>query len=235
MEGFLLALKSYQTFNPSAWVGIYRLLPMWTGAVVAVVGLVLLLAGGGRLFRVVAGPVGAVIGLVWTGLVTQKLGLVDLDPRLPTFVAAGLMALGFLFPPAVTFVGMGVPLGLLAGEIAGPTDFLLGFAPGFLVGGLVGAFLHRQLSGIVASAAGAWLLVIGALAALHQFGGLVEAAASRPWGVIIAALLFALAGSVYQLAMRPTPEESDKNKAEREQLKQRQAEQRALEKRWGVK
>ncbi|RKH71255.1 hypothetical protein [Corallococcus aberystwythensis] len=235
MDGFLQALKAYQTFNPSGWVGIYRLLPMWVGVVVALVGLVLLLAGGGKLFRAVAGPVGAVLGLLWTGAVTQRLGMVDLDPRLPTLVAAALMALGFLFPPAVTFVGVGVPLGLLAGQIAGPSDFLLGFGPGFIVGGLVGAILHRQVSGIVASAAGAWLLVIGALAALHQFGGVVEAVASRPWGVIIAALLFALAGSIYQLAVRPSPKESDQQKAEKQRLKQRQAEQQALEKRWGVK
>ncbi|MFB1479930.1 hypothetical protein [Corallococcus sp. RDP092CA] len=235
MEGFLQALKSYQSYNPSGWVGIYRMLPMWVGVVVALVGLVLLLAGGGKLFRVVAGPVGAVLGLVWTSAVTLRLSLGELDPRLPTLVAAALMALGFLFPPAITFVGVGVPLGLLAGQIAGPGDFLLGFGPGFIVGGLVGAFLHRQVSGIVASAVGAWLLVIGALAALHQLGGVVEAVASRPWGVIIAALLFALAGSIYQLAVRPSPEESEQQKAEKQRLKQRLAEQQALEKRWGVK
>lgn len=235
MERFLQALKAYQTFDPSGWVNIYRLLPMWAGIVCGVLGLVLLLAGGGRMFRVVAGPVGAVIGLMWTGTVTQKLGLGGLDPRMPTFVAAGLMALGFLFPPAITFLGVGVPLGLVAGQIAGPSDFLLGFAPGFIIGGVVGALLHRPVSTVVASAVGGWLLVIGALAALHQFGGLVTAVASRPWGVIIAAILFAIAGSVYQLAVRPSPEDADKQRAERERLKLRQAEQRALEKRWGVK
>jgi large-conductance mechanosensitive channel len=186
-------------------------------------------------FRAVAGPVGAVLGLVWTGAVTQKLGLTDLDPRLPTFVAAALMIVGFLFPPAITFLGVGVPLGLVAGQVAGPGDFLLGFAPGFIIGGLVGALLHRVVSALVASAVGAWVLVIGALAALHQFGGVVNAVASRPWGVILAAVLFAVAGAVYQLAVRPSPEESDKARAEREQQKLRQAEQRALEKRWGVK
>ena len=31
MEAFIQALKSYQTFNPQGWVGIYRLLPMWAG------------------------------------------------------------------------------------------------------------------------------------------------------------------------------------------------------------
>ncbi|MCP3164568.1 hypothetical protein [Myxococcus qinghaiensis] len=236
MEGLLQALKAYQELNPSGWVGIYRLLPMWAGIVCCVAGVTLLLVGGGpRVFRVLAGPIGALLGLVWTGAITAKLGLPDLDPRAPSIVAAVLLALGFLFPPAITFVGLGVPLGLLAGQIAGPQDFLLGFAPGFIIGGLVGALLHRVVSALVASAVGGWVLVIGALAALHQFGGLVAAVASRPWGVIIAAGLFAIAGAVYQLAMRPSPEEADKQRAEKERLKLRQAEQRALEKRWGVK
>ena len=59
--------------------------------------------------------------------------------------------------------------------------------------------------------------------------------ANQPWGVIIAAGLFALAGSVYQIAVRPSPEEMDKIRAEKERLKLRKAEQQALEKRWGVK
>ncbi|WP_163995503.1 hypothetical protein [Pyxidicoccus caerfyrddinensis] len=235
MEGLLQALRAYETFNPSGWVGIYRLLPMWAGIICCVVGVTLLLAGGGRMFRVLAGPIGALLGVWCTGIVTTKLGMPEVVPRLPTIVAAVLLALGFLFPPAITFVGLGVPLGLVAGQIAGPQDFLLGFAPGFIIGGLVGALLHRVVSTLVASAVGAWVLVIGALAALHQFGGLVAAVAGRPWGVIVAAGLFAIAGAVYQLAVRPTPEDADKQSAERERLKQRQAEQRALEKRWGVK
>ncbi|MCP3101148.1 hypothetical protein LZ198_19925 [Myxococcus sp. K15C18031901] len=236
MEGLLQALKSYQEFNPSGWVGIYRLLPMWAGIIACVLGLTLLLVGGGpRMFRVLAGPIGALLGLLWTGVVLAKLGLPEVDPRMPSIVAAVLLVLGFAFPPAVTFIGLGIPLGLVAGQIAGPQDFLLGFAPGFIIGGLVGALLHRVFSALVAAAAGGWVLVIGALAALHQFGGLVAAVASRPWGVIVAAGLFAIAGAVYQLAMRPSPEESDKLRAEKERQKLRQAEQRALEKRWGVK
>lgn len=235
MEGLLQALRAYQTFNPSGWVAIYRLLPMWAGIVCCVVGVTLLLYGGGRMFRVLAGPIGAVLGLWCTNIITSRLGMTEVIPQLPTIVAAVLLAVGFLFPPAITFVGLGVPLGLLAGQIAGPQDFLLGFAPGFIIGGLVGALLHRVVSALVASAVGGWVLVIGALAALHQFGGLVAAVASRPWGVIVAAALFAVAGAVYQLAVRASPEEADKQRAERERLKQRQAEQQALEKRWGTR
>ena len=234
MEGLIQALGAYQTFNPSGWVAIYRLLPMWAGVVCCVVGVTLLVAGGGKMFRVLAGPIGAVLGLLWTPILVTKLGLPDVA-RLSTIVAAVLMALGFLLPTAITFLGVGVPLGLLAGQIAGQQDFLLGFAPGFIIGGLVGALLQRAVAAMVASSVGAWLFVIGALSALHQVDGVVQAVASKPWGVIIAAGLFAIAGAVYQLAVKPSPEEADKLRFEKAQLKQRRAEQHALEKRWGVK
>jgi hypothetical protein len=233
VEPYLQALKAYQTFNPSGWVAIYRLLPMWAGILSCALGIILLLFGGGRMFRALAGPLGALIGLGWTGVLLTKLGQ-PLDPRLPTAAAAVLAVLGVLFPPAVIFVGVGIPLGLLGGEIAGPKDYLLGFVPGLLLGGLVAVVVHRQVAAILSSAVGAWLLVIGALAALHQFGGLVTAMASQPWGVIIAAGLFALAGSVYQIAVRPSPEEAERQAAERQKLQQRKAEQKALEKRWGA-
>ena len=233
MEPYLQALKVYQTFNPSGWVAIYRLLPMWAGIIACAVGLALLLFGGGRLFRLLAGPLGALIGLAWTGVVMTKFGL-GMDPRNPTIAALVLMLLGFLFPPAIVFLGVGIPVGLLGGELAGPADYLVGFVPGLLLGGLVAAVLHRHVSAILSSMVGAWLLVIGALAALHQFGGLVTAMANQPWGLIIAAGLFALAGSVYQIAVRPSPEEAERQEAERQRLKQRKAEQKALQKRWGA-
>lgn len=235
MEAFIQALKAYQEYNPQGWVAIYRLLPMWAGIVCCALGLLLLFFGGGRVFRFVAGPLGAIIGLAWTSVIAGKLGVTGLDPRLPSLVAAVLAVVGFLFPPAIAFLGVGVPLGLVAGQLAGPQDFLLGFAPTLLISGLVGAIAHRQVGAVVSSAVGAWILVIGALAALYQFVGLVATVANQPWGVIIAAGLFALAGSVYQIAVRPSPEEAEKIRSEKERLKLRKAEQKALEKRWGVK
>ncbi|HSP80224.1 MAG TPA: hypothetical protein VLQ93_16955 [Myxococcaceae bacterium] len=232
MDAYLHALRAYQSFNPSGWVAIYRLLPMWAGILCCALGVVLLLFGGGRLFRLMAGPLGAAIGMGFTGAVLAKFGLSHLDSRLPLGVGAALAVLGFAFPPGVLYFGVGIPVGLLGGEIAGPQDFLIGFAPGFILGGLVGVILQRPVSAILSSVLGAWLLVIGALAALHQFGGLVSAMAAQPWGLIIAAALFALAGSVYQIAVRPSPEEQERQQAERKRLELRQAEQKALEKRW---
>ena len=58
--------------------------------------------------------------------------------------------------------------------------------------------------------------------------------ASQPWGLIIAAGLFAMAGSVYQIAVRPSPEEAERQHAERQRLKLRKAELKATEKRWSA-
>jgi hypothetical protein len=92
----------------------------------------------------------------------------------------------------------------------------------------VGVMLRRQVAAILSSMLGAWLLVIGALAALHPFGGLATAMASQPWGLIVAAGLFALAGSVYQIAVRPSQE------LERQRAMLRKTEQTALETRWSA-
>src|SRR5688500_8873595 len=109
---------------------------MWAGIIACAVGLALLLFGGGRLFRLLAGPLGALIGLAWTGVLMTKFGL-GMDPRNPTIAALVLMLLGFIFPPAIVFLGVGIPVGLLGGELAGPGDYLIGFVPGLLLGGLV--------------------------------------------------------------------------------------------------
>ncbi|MET0405415.1 MAG: hypothetical protein ABW123_23565 [Cystobacter sp.] len=233
MEAYLEALKAYRTFNPAGWVALYRVLPMWAGIVGGVLGLILLLAGGGRLFRLLAGPLGAAIGLAWTDVLFTKFSLA-MDSRLPGAIAATLAVLGLLYPPIIVYLGVGIPLGMLGGEIAGPNDFIVGFAPGVILGGLIGVVLHRQVSSIIASCIGGWLLVIGAMAALHRFSGFVGIMAKQPWGIVIAAGLFALAGSIYQIAVRPSPEEAERQRSERLKLKQRKAEQKALEKRWGV-
>jgi hypothetical protein len=140
--------------------------------------------------------------------------------------------LGFLFPPSAIFLTVGVAVGLLAGQLAGPSDWLLGFLPAFLVCGTVASAFHRYVASVVSSAVGAWLLVIGLLAALHQAGGVVASVAAQPWGVVLAAAFFAVAGAVYQIAVRPTPEEALRLKQERARVKQKVEEKRALEKRW---
>ena len=47
------------------------------------------------------------------------------------------------------------------------------------------------------------------------------------------AVLLAAGGSFYQLLVRPTPEEAEKQRRERHRERQRMAEKRELERRWG--
>lgn len=233
MKPLLEALGTYRSLNPAGWVSVYQHLPMMAGLVLVAVGLFLLLFGGGRLFRVVAGPVGAIIGLLWTPVVMMKLGLGEPQPVLTYAVALVLAIAGIALPASTTFLAFGIPIGLAAGQLAGASDFLLGFGPGFLVGGLAAALMHRSVAAVASSVVGGWLLVIGLLSSLAQLGTVVTQVAHQPWGVVLAAVLFAIAGSIYQIAVRPSPEEAARLKAERHLLKKRADEKKALERRWG--
>lgn len=208
MEDFLQALQAYQRLDPAGWVSLYRLVPLEAALVMCAVGVALVLFGGGRLFRAVAGPLGMLLGLTLTDTLLLKLGLPAPSARLPQLVAAVLAAVGFIFPPAVLFLCLALPVGLLAGELAGREQYLLGFCPGFVVGGLIALGLHRLVSALLASALGAWLLTLGTLAALRSsFLNPVQAVASYPLALLAAAGLVAIGGTVFQVLLRPPPEE----------------------------
>ena len=231
---FSHVLAAYRTFNPAGWVSVYRLMPTWLGILSVVLGLVLLLFGGGKAFRFVAAPAGALIGFLWTPVVAEKFG-VPLPPNQISLIGAAVLSVSsFVLPPVVVYFGFGLPAGFFAGNLVGPGDWLLGFLPAFLAVGAVAAVFTRYIGGVLSSIVGAWLLVIGALAALHSAGELVNAVASQPWGVILAAALFAVAGSIFQLFVRPSPEEAEKLRIEKAKAKRRAAEKRELEKRWST-
>ncbi len=229
---FATLLDAYRSIDPARWVSTYRMMPMWAGLLSVLLGGALLTLGGGRFFRFVAGPVGAVVGLLWVPVLLERLGLPL--PSGPTAAVCALVlgAAGFAYPPSAVFVGLGFPAGLLAGGFAGPRDWLIGFLPAFLGVGCAAMVMSRYVGAVTSSLAGGWLLVLGLLASLHQFGGWVQTAAQRPLGVLAAAALFAIAGSVYQLAVQPSPEEAEQLAFERAKAKRRAAEREALERRW---
>ncbi len=228
----LKALEAYQRFDPPGWVDVHRSFPFWAGLIGIVAGALMLLFGNGRLFRLVAGPLGALVAVLWAPLLAMKLG-VAANAREVTIVAAvALAGLGFLFPPGALFFICGVPGGLIAGELVGGSDWALGFFPGLLVSGALGAAAHRFLGAIASSVAGAWLIVLGLLAALSPLGSLSSSLAAQPWGCIIAAALFAIAGAVYQLFVRLSPEERARLADEKRRAKKRREEQKAVEQRW---
>lgn len=234
MQSSLLTriLEAYQSPHPTDWVGAYRYLPTWAGILLVLIGAAMLLFGGGRAFRVVAGPIGAVAGFLWVPLVFARFDA-PFEPRVVGMVAGALLAaIGFALPAGGVFFAFGLIAGLLGGQLAGSEDWLLGFFPSFFLVGAAAAILHRFIGAVASSLLGAWLICIGLLAALHTVGGLSRAVAAVPWGVLLAALLFAVAGSIYQLAVRPSGDERDKLRMEKFKAKQRAAEKKALEERW---
>jgi hypothetical protein len=232
METFLRAIEAYSRFDPAGWVSLYRFFPSWAGAVLAVLGALMMLFGGGRLFRLVASPLGAAVGLLWTPVVAAKLGMSSQAPQIRIFATLGLSGLGLLYPPGVTFFAVGVPLGLVAGEMAG-NDWVMGFVPGFIIGGALAVAAHHYIGAVTSSFVGAWLLLVGLLAALHDLTPRgVESVAQQPWGVLIAAGFFGVAGSLYQLLVRRSPEERAARKQDRALRKRKAADVKAVENRW---
>ncbi len=232
METFLRAIEAYQRFDPAGWVSLFRLFPLWAGGLLIAVGVLMMLYGGGKLFRLVAGPLGAGVGFLWAPVLAAKLGYAPQAHQARIAATVGIGGLGLLYPPAATFFAFGIPLGMVAGEMAGVNDWLLGFIPGFFFGGVLAMAAHRYIGAIVSSMVGAWLLMLGLLAVLHPFTSLVEAVAQQPWGVLIAALLFAVAGCVYQLFVRLSPEARAALKEEKKRAKKKLAETKAIENRW---
>jgi len=226
-------LEVYRTFSPAAWVGVYRQIPVSVGLGLVAAGLLLLVFGGGRPFRIVAGPLGASAGYAWGTLTLAKLGFHPPE-EVTSLVLAGLLGVaGLALPPVAVFCMVGFPAGMLAGQFLPPGDWLLAFLPAFLLLGGLAAIFHRSIGSAVAACVGSWVLCLGALAALRgSHEDWVAPLAREPWGVIIAAVLFAVAGTVYQLFIRPSPEVAEAKRQERLKAKKRAQEKKALEKRW---
>ncbi|MCU0699644.1 MAG: hypothetical protein MUC96_24310 [Myxococcaceae bacterium] len=232
METVLRALEPYKHFDPAGWVNLFRFFPVWAGVVVALVGVGLLFRGGGLLFRAVAGPLGLVIGQIWIGPLAVRLGFQAMQQQIALGASALLCLLGFVMPASTVFFGFGIPIGLMAANLAGP-DWLLGFVPAFIIGGAVGVVLERPVSVLLASVAGGWLTVMGLMAALSGVAsGLVERLAGNWPAAVSVASLFAVAGFGYQIFVLPPPEKASQLKREKAMAKQAAAEKRALEKRW---
>lgn len=233
MERWIQALQPYQKFDPAGWVSLYRMLPSWGAGLAIVAGVLMLLFGGGRLFRLVAGPMGAVVALLWTPLLAHRFGLNATDQQVRTGSMVVLSLMGFAYPPALTFFAFGVPAGLFSGSLVGENDWLMGFLPAFIAVGAVAVAAQRVVGAIASSLFGAWLLMLGILGVLQATASAIaDTVARQPLGVVIAAGFFAIAGAVFQLFVRASPEERTRLKVERVAAQRKRKEQEALEKRW---
>jgi hypothetical protein len=200
-SGFLTdALSVFRTPDPAAWLSLATRLPWAVALVAALLGAFLLVAGGGKAFRVIAAPVGALLGLLWGEALAGPLGLGGNETALALGASVVLFAIGALAPSVVVAIAFGAPVGLAFGGLVGNTGFLLGFVPAALLAGAVAAVLHRPLRVLVAAAMGGALLLLGTLRLLQGVPTVMALARSHAAWLVAAAGAVAFAGAVVQLA-----------------------------------
>ncbi len=232
MEQLRSALQSYQHLDPHGWVAVYRLLPAWGGLLALVVGVVMLLFGGRRLFRLVASPLGAFVGQVWVGPLAVRFGFGAQAGQIVLVSSIVLAGAGLIWPPVVVFVAFGVPAGLIGGQLVGQSDWILGFGPGFFLGGAIGVAMNRLVGAVLSAVVGGWLATLGMMAALSPWVSAVGWLAGHPLTVLSVAACFALAGGVFQIFVRPSEEAARAKKIEDALARRKAKEQKALEERW---
>ncbi len=232
MEQLQSAFEPYRHLDPVGWIGVFRFMPVWGGLVAIAVGVLMMLFGGRHLFRLVAAPLGALIGTVWAGPLAARLGFGTSIRQITLVATIGLLGAGLLWPPIVVFFAFGVPAGLVGGQIAGPNDWLLGFGPGFFLGGAAGVVMHRLVGSILSAAVGAWVMVLGVLSTLNPWVSGVNWLAANPVAVLSVAGVFAVGGAVFQIFVRPSEEEATARRLEKGIAKKRAKEQKATEERW---
>jgi hypothetical protein len=194
------ALSVFRTLDPVAWLSLSTRLPWPVAAGAVLLGGFLLAVGGGKAFRVIAAPVGALLGLLWGGALAGPVGLAGSETALALGSALLLFGIGALAPSAVVAIAFGAPVGLAFGGLVGNTGFLLGFVPAALLAGAVAAVLHRPLRVLVAASTGAALLLLGLLRLLQGVPAVAELARAHAGWLLAAAGVVAFAAAVVQLA-----------------------------------
>ncbi len=205
------ALSVFRTADPAAWLSIAARLPWVLGLLVTLLGALLLVAGGGKVFRVIAAPVGGLLGLLWGEALAGPLGLAGSETALAIGASLVLFVVGALAPSVVVAIAFGAPVGLAFGGLVGNTGFLLGFVPAALLAGAVAAVLHRPLRVLVAATLGGALLLLGSLRLLQGVPAVTALARTHAVWLLVAAGALAFAGAVVQLATSMTSHQGPKN------------------------
>jgi hypothetical protein len=205
------ALSVFRTSDPAAWLSLSARLPWVLALAAALLGGFLLVAGGGKAFRVIAAPVGALLGLLWGEALAGPLGLSGSETELAFGAALVLFGIGALAPSVVVAIAFGAPVGLAFGGLVGNTGFLLGFVPAALLAGAVAAVLHRPLRVLVAATTGAALLLLGLLRLLQGFPAVTALARTHALWLLAAAGAVAFGGAVVQLATSMNTQSGTRN------------------------
>jgi len=222
----------YGEWNLQAWLEASLLhWPLWGACLAMAVGACFLTVGQGFLFRFVTALAGIVIGIAWSKPVIVQLSLPDFSGSEQVYaVLLGLV--GFSIPEAVLFLVFAIPAAFAAMSYLGLKNPLLGFVPAFLVGGALGLIVHNHVRAFIASALGAWMLVLGVLTSLYRLGLISSGVLQSPGAIVGAIAFLALAGTFFQMYFHGKKYQRAKRKAEKTRLKTMAQDKAALEEKW---
>jgi hypothetical protein len=220
MERLAQFFGPLRTWDPSQWVFFADRLPLPVAIMLIVAGALIALYASFQMFRFVAAPLGAVIGLE---VGSSAASFLHVKPDLAALVAGGALGvMGGVFPPLLVFIAFGGLGGSIATRLVDPGDFWLAFLPGFFLCGGASMFALRTVEAIVSGVVGGALILWG----LMRVFGLSATLAQVPSLALGLLGMACLAAVVFQLKVRPTPEEAETAKAERIAIKRKKTEDR---------
>ena len=220
MERLAQFLGPLHTLDPSQWVLFADKFPRTVAIGLVVAGALIALFASFKMFRVVAAPLGAIIGFEVGGAVAA---FIHVKPQTASLAAAAALGVtGGLFPPFLVFTVFG-GLGAIVGtHLVEAEDYWLGFLPGFFLCGGASMFALRTVEAVVSGIVGGALLLWG----LIRLFGLTSTLSQVPSLALGLLGIACLATVVFQLKVRPTPEQAETGKAQRVAEKRRKTEER---------
>jgi len=222
----------YGQWSLQAWLETSLLnWPLWGACLAIALGAAFLAVGQGFLFRFVAALLGAVIGIAWSQPVIAQLSLPDFANSQQVYaVLLGLA--GFSIPEAVLFLVFAIPAAFASMAYLGLKNPLLGFVPAFLVAGAIAIIVQDYVRAFVASALGAWMLVLGVLASLYRLGWVSDSVLQSPGVIVGTVAVLALGGTFFQMSFHGKQKQRAQRKAEKTRLKTLAEDKAALEEKW---
>jgi|GEM_PF-1284820 len=224
-------IMNYGQWSPQAWLETLLHWPLWGAGLAVVLGACFLVVGQGFMFRFVTALIGTVVGLAWSKPVIIQLALPDFADSEQVY-AVLLGVVGFSIPEVVLFLVLGIPAAFASMAYLGLKNPLLGFVPAFLLGGAFGLILQSHIRAFVASALGAWMLVLGVLASLYRLGWVSSNVLESPWAIWGTIALLAVGGTCFQMLYHGKKQQRAKRKAEKAHLKTLSEDKAALEEKW---
>jgi len=222
----------YGQWSLQAWLETSLLhWPLWGACLAMVLGAGFLARGQGFLFRFVTALLGVLIGVAWSKPVIAQLSLPDFAGSEQVYaVLLGLV--GFSIPEAVLFLVFAIPAAFASMTYLGLKNPLLGFVPAFLLGGALGLIVQNHVRAFVASALGAWMLVMGVLTTLYRLGWVSPQVLQNAWAIVGAIAFFTLGGTLFQMSFQGKHKWRSQRKAEKLRLKALAEDKAALEQQW---